>query len=183
MDKSDLLAKEAGKIRRCRECKKGKIGLAVPGEGNPCTKIVFVGEAPGREEAKVGRPFVGRSGQLLTQLLTKIGIKREKVFITSPVKFLPKRGTPTRADIAHGNSHLHKQIEIINPKIIVLLGNTAFTALIGQASSVNSRHGEIIKKDDRIYFVTFHPAAALRFPQVRKFFSQDLAKLAKIIPN
>jgi DNA polymerase len=178
---------EAEKIKNCKKCKKGKIGKAVPGEGNPDAKIVFVGEAPGREEAKVGRPFVGRSGKFLTQLLLQIGIKREDVFITSPVKYLPagrqslpKRGTPTNKDITHGMTHLFKQIEIINPKLIVLLGQVAVKALL-EKGNISEMHGEMVKKGNRLYFATFHPAAAIRFPKIKALIIDDFKKLKELV--
>src|SRR5205814_7925733 len=101
-------------IVTCPICPVGKSGKAVPGEGNPDADIVFIGEAPGKQEAASGRPFIGRSGQLLRNLIRSIGLDDEKdVYITSPVKYLPDRGTPTSQDIAHGRIHLMKQFEVI----------------------------------------------------------------------
>lgn len=179
--KSALLEEEAEKIRRCLKCRKGKIGQAVAGEGNPDAKIFFVGEAPGREEAKVGRPFVGRSGKFLTQILSEIGIKREDIFITSPVKYLPKKGTPSNRDIAHGRKHLLKQLEIINPKLVVLLGNVAAKALLTKPVKISRQHGKIVKENNTIYFLTFHPAAALRFPKIKVQVIDDFKKLQELI--
>src|SRR6185436_1920234 len=119
------LDKIAQEIEDCEECKLDKIGLAVPGEGNPDADIVFLGEAPGKKEAESGRPFIGRSGQLLRNLIRETGLKEEAVFITSPVKYLPKRGTPTTKEIAHGKTHLDEQLMVIDPEIIVLLGSVA----------------------------------------------------------
>lgn len=168
MSKASGLQKIADQITRCRICKKGKIGKPVPGEGNPKAKIVFLGEAPGKEEAKVGRPFVGRSGKLLRSLIREIGLREKDVFITSPVKYLPKYGTPKKSDIAHGRTHLLKQLAIIQPKIIVLLGNVAAEALSG-------------KEIPAIYFKTCHPAAALRFPKYREMLKKDFRKLQRVI--
>lgn len=181
MNKRILLAKEEAKIKSCRTCQKGKIGKAVPGEGNPNAKIMFVGEAPGRQEAKTGRPFVGRSGKFLRLAIAKIGLDEKEVYITSPVKYLPKRGTPSRSDIIHGATHLNRQLEIINPKIIVLLGNVAYKALIDQSSAVNSHHGKVVTRDGQKYFVTFHPASALRFPRTRSLMIKDFSKLKELI--
>lgn len=181
INKKGLLEKEAEKIRKCRHCQRGKIGKAVPGEGNADAQIVFVGEAPGKEEAKTGRPFVGRSGKFLRHLIRRIGLKEEEVYITSPVKYLPKRGTPSKSDIIHGASHLNRQLAIINPKIIVLLGNIAYKALIDQSPAVNSHHGKVITRDGQKYFITFHPAAALRFPRTRSLMIKDFHKLKKLI--
>ena len=160
-----------------------KIDKAVPGEGNPNARVVFVGEAPGRTESQTGRPFVGRSGKFLRNLIHEIGLKDEDVYITSPVKYLPKRGTPSSSDIAHGSTHLAKQLEIIDPQIIVLLGNVAYRALIDESASINKYHGKIIEKDKQKYFPTFHPAAAIRFQKIKKLIQQDFAKLRSITPN
>ena len=188
MNKKRLLEKEAVKIKRCRQCRKDKSGKAVPGEGNAYAKIVFMGEAPGREEAKVGRPFIGRSGKLLRNLIRQIGLREEDVYITSPVKYLPasptggpKRPTPSKSEIIHGTTHLTRQLDIINPKIVVLLGNVAYQSLISQSASINKYHGEVIEKDRRKYFLTFHPAAAIRFPKIRRLIYQDFAKIKKIM--
>ncbi|MFH8086776.1 MAG: uracil-DNA glycosylase [Candidatus Aenigmatarchaeota archaeon] len=169
-------------IKECEECKKGKFGLPVPGEGNPKAKIFFLGEAPGKEEAKTGKPFVGRAGKFLTKILNKIGIKREEVFITSPVKYYPGKRTLTKEEIEHGMTHTLKQIEAINPKIIVLLGNVALKSIFPEENfKVSKVHGKVWKKGNRICFSTFHPASAMRFPRIRKFMENDMKKLKKIL--
>ena len=180
-DKQKKLEEISQEIERCGECRMGKSGQAVPGEGNPGARIVFVGEAPGREEAKTGRPFVGRSGKYLVKLLTSIGLKREDIFITSPVKYFPGRRAPTAKEIEHGKIHLLKQLAIIQPKIIILLGNVAIRALLGGGISVSQKHGQIIKKEGVLYFLTFHPAAAIRFPQTRLSMEKDFQKLTQKI--
>lgn len=181
MNKSLELTKIASEIERCRICKKGKSGKAVPGEGNPDADIVFIGEAPGREEAKTGRPFVGRSGQLLRSMIRSIGLQEEDVFITSPVKYLPDRGTPTMEDIKHGRVHLEKQLAVIRPKIIVLLGNTAVKALFDTSIPVLKHHGTFIKKDGQEYMCLLHPAAVIRFPKYRPVFEEDFSKLQSFL--
>lgn len=178
--KEKLLQKIAQRIENCSECKKGKTGKAVPGEGNPNAKIIFIGEAPGREEAKTGRPFIGRSGKLLRKILSEIGLNASEVFITSPVKYLPTYGTPTPADILHGRAHLLEQLKIIAPKIIVLLGSVACRALLGEKIPVIKEHGKIIRKKDQSYLITIHPAAAVRFPKLRSILVQDLQKIKTI---
>lgn len=151
----------ATEILHCRACRRHKTGLPVPGEGNPDAEILFIGEAPGKEEAKTGRPFVGRSGKLLRRLIRETGFAEDEVFITSPVKYLPKHVTPTRAEINHARIHLQKQLEIINPRIIVLLGRVACEAMMGPEVNYASLRGTAIERDDLLYFVTYHPAAAL----------------------
>src|ERR1043166_605202 len=101
MNKRKELERIAKEIASCKICKRNSIGKPVPGEGNPNARIIFVGEAPGKTEAATGRPFVGRSGKFLRTNIQKIGLNDVKdVYITSPVKYLPKRGTPDKRQIA-----------------------------------------------------------------------------------
>lgn len=171
----------ASEIAKCKECKKNKSGLPVPGEGNPNAKTMFLGEAPGPLESKTGRPFIGRSGKFLTKMLDKIGIKREDVFITSPVKFYPGRRAPTLEEIKHGMTHTKKQIDVIKPKFIVLLGNVALHALIDENINISKVHGKIIEKDGIRFFPTFHPSAAMRFTKVRIRMEEDFRKIKRFI--
>lgn len=173
--------KIAGEIEACALCREGKVGLAVAGEGNPYAEIAFIGEAPGKEEAKVGRPFIGRSGRFLRSAIREIGLEEKEVFITSPVKYLPRRGTPTKADIVHGRRHLLRQLAVIGPKIIVLLGGVAALAVLDREVAVSQEHGKIVKEEDRTCLITFHPAAAMRFPKIREAFFEDFKKLKGLI--
>lgn len=180
MRKADLLKEIAGEIERCEICKEGKTGVAVPGEGNTDADIVFIGEAPGKTEAQTGRPFVGRSGQLLRFLIREIGLDDLRdVYITSPVKYLPLRGTPTSADISHGREHLMKQLSIIHPKIVVLLGRVAAEGVLQKKVFVVKEHGEVIEKRYGVrYFLTYHPAAVLRFPRkFKRLMQEDFKKI------
>lgn len=180
--KAEALRKIAEEIENCKECKENRIGLPVPGEGNPDADIIFMGEAAGPTESKTGRPFVGRAGKFLSSLLNSIGIKREEVFITSPVKYYPGRRAPNLKEIKHGMIHTSKQIEIINPKLIVMLGNTALKALFpSEKFSVSEVHGKIMRRNDRIYFPTFHPAAAMRFPKIKEKMGRDMKILKDLI--
>jgi uracil-DNA glycosylase family 4 len=183
LKKQEALDEISKEIEQCAICKEGKIGVAVSGEGNPDADVVFIGEAPGKTEAKTGRPFVGRSGQLLRSLIRDVlGLDDEKdVYITSPVKYLPERGTPTPADIAHGKTHLDKQLAIINPKIIVLMGSVAAQGVLNEKIAVKSEHGKMIERGGKKYFITVHPAAGLRFPPLRETFQEDFQKLREIL--
>lgn len=181
MNKTKKLEKIAQEISMCRICKKDKVGIAVPGEGNPDARIVFLGEAPGKQEAKSGRPFIGRSGQLLRSFIRKSGLREDEVFITSPVKYLPIRGTPTEKEIQHGRGHLLKQLEIIQPNLIVLLGSVAVKGALNRSIPVKKEHGNIIKEKDTQYFITIHPAAALRFPALKTILLSDFKKLKKYL--
>ena len=178
MDKVEELNKVAKEIEKCKICKKNKSGKAVVGEGNPDADIVFIGEAPGRKESKTGRPFIGRSGQLLRSLIREVGLKEKDVYITSPVKYLPDAGTPSSKDIEHGRIHLQKQLEIIDPKIIVLLGRVATLGVMGEMVAIKKVHGRIYKNK---YFITFHPAAGLRFPPLKEELKKDFQKLKEYL--
>ncbi|HTL39653.1 MAG TPA: uracil-DNA glycosylase [Methylomirabilota bacterium] len=179
MNKAQALQKISTKIKRCLICRKDSIGLPVVGEGDPDAKIVFIGEAPGKTESLTGRPFVGRSGKFLRAQLKTIGLDEKNVYITSPVKYLPKQGTPTPQQIAHGRTHLDEQLAVINPAVIVLMGRVAAEAVLGEYLAISKLHGQTIKKDNKIYFISYHPAAALRFD--RKTFIQDFKKIRKLI--
>lgn len=185
MNKQKELDKIAKEIDACEVCQKDKIGVAVPGEGNPDADVVFIGEAPGKKEAVEGRPFIGRSGQLLRSLIREIGLKEEDVYITSPVKYLPERGTPTSTEIAHGRLHLMEQLNVIQPKAVMLLGRVAAEGVLHKKVAVASEHGEVIEEKDGIkYFLTFHPAAALRFSKRYKpLLQDDFQKLKKLLQS
>jgi uracil-DNA glycosylase family 4 len=167
------------------ECKKCPLHLrrtnAVPGTGNYNAKLMIIGEGPGRDEDIQGKPFVGKAGKLLTQLLSEIGISREEVYITNVVKCRPPDNrVPEESEIEACRDYLRRQIEIINPKIILLLGSTALKAVIGEKSITKVR-GEEIEIDGIIYLPTFHPAAVLRdesnkLPQIR----EDFRKLKEL---
>jgi len=182
-DKQKALDVIANEIEGCELCKVNKTGLAVPGEGSPNAKVVFVGEAPGKEEAKTGRPFVGRSGKVLRSLIAALGYKEEDVFITSPVKRLPVHVTPTEEEIDHGRTHLDAQLAIIKPKVVVMLGRVAGVALLKQNFSIGRDHGTIIEKEGRTYFLTYHPAAPLYSPSVKAELVKDFNKLKKFLKN
>lgn len=182
MNKQKELDNIALEIENCKVCKIGKSGRAVVGEGNPDAKVVFIGEAPGKNEALVGRPFIGRSGKLLRSQITSIGLKEEDVYITSPVKYLPNTGTPSSSDIAHGRIHLMKQLGIIKPKFVVLLGRVAAEGVLEKKVFVIKEHGQIIEDRDGIkYFLTLHPAAVLRFAKYKSLFEADFTKLRTLI--
>lgn len=200
MNKSDKLLGISREIENCKICKEGKTGVAVPGEGHPDAEIVFIGEAPGKKEAVTGRPFIGRSGQLLRSLIREIGLDDEKdVYITSPVKYLPLRGTPTPQDIAHGRIHLMKQLDIIQPKLVVLLGRVAAEGVLQRKVAVVKERGHVIEEQNPSahstgsglagsgqvgikYFLTYHPAAALRFPvRFKPALRDDFAKINLLV--
>jgi len=180
MNKEKELAKIAEDIENCSLCKKWGKGRAVPGEGNRDAKVAFIGEAPGNEEARTGRPFVGRSGKFLRSMMKAIGLDDRDVFISSPVHYLPLRGTPSKENILHGRGHLIKQLSVISPPIIVLLGNTACVAILDTTVRITTEHGRVVMKGGKTYFITYHPASAMRFPEAKKAFIRDFKKLKKL---
>ena len=181
VSKQKLLDTITREINECLICPIAKSGVPVVGEGNPDAKVVFIGEAPGKQEALSGRPFIGRSGKLLRSQIISIGLLEEDVYITSPVKYLPDRGTPTKEDISHGRIHLMKQLEVIDPSIIVLLGKTAAMGVLEMDIPVAKKHGEIIEKDGKTYFLMYHPAAAIRFQKFKSVFVEDFQKLKLLL--
>lgn len=181
MNKQIELDKIAEEIRVCRACKKESSGKSVPGEGSADATIVFLGEAPGKKEAESGRPFVGRSGQLLRSMIRRIGLREPDVFITSPVKYLPDGGTPTKQQIVHAKKHLFKQLDVIDPKIIVLLGKTAVTAMLDRPCAILQEHGSIVNNGGRTYVITLHPAAVIRFPKYTRLMEADFQDVIKYV--
>ncbi len=170
-------------IRQCTACPLWKSRLlAVPGQGIGAAKIMVIGEAPGIEEDRSGLPFIGRSGQFLEKELAKIGISRNNLYITNSVKCHPPQNRLPHSKEIHTchDLWLEKQIEILKPSLIILLGKAAVFSLLGK-SEVGKIHGKIIKKDKLTFFVMYHPSAALRFDKTREIFREDIQKLEKIV--
>lgn len=167
-------------IRHCTLCPLHETRTnAVPGEG-PCdASAMFVGEAPGAKEDETGRPFVGRSGELLVSLLEEIGLTRDDVFITSILKSRPpKTRTPNKFEINVCRPYLEQQIELIKPRVIVLLGGVAISSLIGPWK-VSESHGRFYESGSQTYFMTYHPAAALRFSKIKAVMREDFKILSQ----
>ncbi|MCB0041317.1 MAG: uracil-DNA glycosylase [Caldilinea sp.] len=155
---------------------------AVPGEGNLNTVVMFVGEGPGFDEDRQGRPFVGRSGQYLTETLERLGIARSDVYITNVVKCRPpKNRDPQPAELEACADYLEQQVAIINPRIIVTLGRFSMKRWFPDGS-ITRVHGQVRNIGrGRIAVAMFHPAAALRNPQWQTEFEKDMAKLPPLI--
>lgn len=179
---AETLFSLAEQIRRCTECPLWKSRtLAVPGEGPSDAKLMFIGEAPGAEEDRQGLPFIGRSGKFLTEMLEKIGIDRKTVFITGAVKCHPLASRIPKKNEWETCKELwlDQQVELIKPQLIVLLGSTAVQSLLGEKKDLQQHHGTIVIKDNQRFFLTYHPAAAMRFPALKKLMEKDFVKLAK----
>ncbi len=166
-------------IRRCTKCRLHKTRInAVPGEGGVDARIMICGQAPGRKEDEEGRPFVGKAGKLLNELLASIELKREKTFITSPIKcFPPKNRAPKTDELKACRPYLEEQIRIIDPRIIIALGNYALKSLIDKKITISRLHGKTQERGGRIIFPTFHPAAAMRFPRIKALVKEDFQRL------
>jgi uracil-DNA glycosylase len=142
---------------------------AVPGEGNPMARMVLVGEGPGATEDATGRPFVGQAGQLLDSILEAIEVPRSSVYITNIVKCRPPQNRkPLPDEIAACIPYLHRQLELIAPKVIVAMGGTAGEALLGVRKSLGELRGKVHTYNGIPLVVTYHPAALLRNPNWKK---------------
>lgn len=179
---ADSLEKLYECIKDCKECPLGeKRTNFVFGEGNPDADIMIIGEAPGRDEDKHGRPFIGRAGQLLTKILEAIDIKREDVFIGNICKCRPPDNRrPAKHEVDVCEPYLLKQIELINPMFIVSLGLTSIETLMKKSFKMGDIRGEIMEFHGRKLMVTYHPAALLRNPNWKRPVWEDMKKLKQL---
>jgi DNA polymerase len=149
----------------------------VPGEGDPDAAVMLVGEAPGASEDKEGRPFVGRAGKLLDQLLEEAGLVRSDVFITNVVKARPPGNRDPKADeVAHHMPWLEQQLALIRPSVVIPLGRHAL-AHFAPGRKITQVHGELVVERDRRLVPWLHPAAALRSRDLRETLFQDARAL------
>ena len=149
----------------------------VPGEGSATAPVVVVGEAPGANEDAQGRPFVGRAGAILDDLLLAAGLAREEVFITNVVKARPPGNRDPKADeVAHHRPWLDAQLDAIRPKLLVPLGRHAL-ARFAPDVKISAAHGQVIARDGLTLFPMYHPAAALRNPRLRETLEADARAL------
>ena len=173
----ELIQQNVKICKKCNLCSTRK--NAVPGEGNVNADIVFIGEAPGKNEDLHGRPFVGAAGKKLDDALENSGLARNDVYITNIVKCKPpKNRIPNYEEKTMCSNYLEHELSTINPKIICLLGNTAFNTIL-EGNEISKNHGKLIYKEKRTYFVTFHPAAIIYNQKLEKVFKNDIKKLMK----
>jgi DNA polymerase len=150
----------------------------VPGEGNPKPRLLFVGEAPGADEDRTGRPFVGAAGQLLDKMIVAMGLARSQVFIANVLKCRPPGNrTPLPAEVASCAPYLRAQIELLGPEIICSLGNPATQALLGGTETISRLRGRFSSYRGIPVMPTFHPSYLLRSPADRKLSWQDLQQI------
>lgn len=182
MNKLQVLSQVEKAVNTCKGCRLYKgANHAVPGEGNPSASIVFVGEAPGANEDKLGRPFVGRAGQLLDEMLRSIGVKREDVFIANIIKHRPPDNRAPMADEVRACSpYLQAQLKAINPKIVVTLGKFALE-FFDKEGKISKDHGVPKKIGNWIVYPLYHPAAALRNPMVARILRTEFRKIKELV--
>jgi len=154
---------------------------AVPGDGSPVASILIIGEGPGFNEDQQGLPFVGRSGKLLDELLAQVPLSRKDVFITNVVKCRPPDNRdPLPDEVAACKPYLQRQLDLINPKVIVTLGRHSLLRYYPEGR-ISKDHGRIIKLDDRVLFPLYHPAAGLRNPAIKRDLQEDVMRLPEAI--
>jgi DNA polymerase len=154
-------------------------------DGSPDSKIMLIGEAPGKDEEIQGKPFVGRAGRLLMKTLGAFGLNRKEFYISNIVKYRPqdKLGhtlTPTPEEIEKFRPAIEKEIEIVEPKLIVVLGRIAMTGL-GIEGTMSANHGKVLEKNGRKVLIVYHPAAILRNINWEPIFREDLSKIKKLV--
>jgi uracil-DNA glycosylase family 4 len=172
----------AAEVRSCTDCRLHETRTkAVPGEGDPETEVVFVGEGPGFNEDRQGRPFIGRAGDLLVKLIATIGWRREDVFITNVVKCRPPDNRDPQPDeIAACSRYLYRQLEILDPAVVVTLGRHSMGRFMPGAR-ISQAHGTVRPVDpttgarSALVFAMYHPAAALRTPSIERESYIDVA--------
>ncbi|WP_052887453.1 uracil-DNA glycosylase [Thermogemmatispora carboxidivorans] len=182
MSPEEILREIAAEVSVCKKCGlcKGRT-KAVPGEGPPQARILFIGEGPGYHEDKQGRPFVGPAGQFLDELLQSINLKRSDVFITNVVKCRPPDNRdPLPEEISACNDYLDRQIAAIKPLLIVTLGRYSMAKFFGTAK-ISAIHGKAQKKDGYICIAMYHPAAGLHQASLKETIRQDFKKIPVVL--
>lgn len=184
---ADSLEQVAAEVRGCTLCRLALTRTqAVPGAGRPDADLLLVGEAPGATEDAVGLPFQGMSGHFLDKALTAMGLSRDDVFVTSGNKCRPPRNrNPRRDEMAACASYLDRQMALIKPTVVLAMGATAASRLHpdagGRAVKVADLRGQVYPLGpDQALLVTYHPAAAMRFPAQRQPFLDDLEQAARM---
>ena len=189
LQEAERLEALATQIRSCAQCPLHATRTkAVPGEGAPSARVMFIGEAPGREEDQRGQPFVGAAGRFLDEVLAGSGVNRSDLFITNTVKCRPENNRPPRKrEVDTCTSlYLFEQIELINPALIMLLGSVATKKLLG-VHSVQEVRGRVIEHNNRKYLAGYHPAASFYRDDMAENIRQDFAllrqELQKLAPH
>ena len=170
-----IIQKDVKTCKKCELCNTRK--NAVPGIGNENADVIFIGEAPGKNEDLRGEPFIGTAGKRLDDALENAGLARSSVYITNIVKCRPPNNRiPNDTERSMCSNYLEEELRLINPKIICLLGNTPFYSILG-GKEISKNHGQVIYKNNRVYFITFHPAATIYNQKLVDPFKNDIKKL------
>ena len=170
------LMEEISVCGKCRLCETRT--NVVPGEGNPDARLMFIGEGPGRDEDLQGRPFVGRSGELLTRMIRGIGLEREQVYICNVVKCRPPQNrNPEPDEAAACLNYLRAQVGLVRPQVVVLLGKIACRYTLQQEVSVMRAHGTWFERKGVWFIPTYHPSALLRNPALKRDSWDDFQKI------
>jgi len=169
-------------VRSCRSCNLHKTRTnAVPGSGSASGGILIIGEGPGANEDERGVPFIGRSGKLLDELLAAVPLSRDDVFITNVVKCRPPDNRdPLPAEAAACRPYLERQMELLDPKVIVTLGRHSMLRFYPKGK-ISQDHGKILEWEGRILFPLYHPAAGIRNPAIKKDLRQDVLRLPEAL--
>jgi uracil-DNA glycosylase family 4 len=168
---------------RCKLCTLGRSQI-VFGVGNPKARLMIVGEAPGEEEDKKGEPFVGRAGQLLTKIIEAIGMTRDQVYIANVIKCRPPGNrNPEPDEVASCEPFLFRQIDVIQPKVIVPLGKFAAQCLLKTADPITKLRGRQFDYRGTVLIPTFHPAYLLRNPSAKREVWEDMKKVRAILQS
>lgn len=176
------LAQLYREIADCQDCELARYRTrVVPGEGPERAKLLFIGEAPGWHEDQQGRPFVGPAGQFLEQLLALIGLQREQVYIANVIKCRPPQNRdPLPSEIQACCKWLDRQIEIIQPKMIITLGRYSMARYFPN-ESISKVHGKPRKQNGIIYYPMYHPAAALHQGSLRQIIEADMLRIPEVL--
>ncbi len=182
MDSKEALAAIAKEVSICQKCQLSfSRKHAVPGEGPDKVEIMFIGEGPGFYENEQGRPFVGAAGKFLDELLQRAGLKREQVFITNVVKCRPPGNRdPLPEELSACNDYLEKQIQILDPAVVVTLGRFSMARFMPNVR-ISDVHGQARWVGERLVVPMFHPAAALHQPSLKSTVISDFARLPGFI--
>ncbi|KKQ48931.1 MAG: Uracil DNA glycosylase superfamily protein [candidate division TM6 bacterium GW2011_GWF2_38_10] len=179
--KLESLYKDYEQCSRCPLAQQGRKHI-VFGQGNPQASLMFIGEAPGRDEDIHGIPFIGRAGQLLTKIIQAMNLTREQVYISNVVKCRPPNNrTPLPDERETCKKMLFAEIDIIQPKVICLLGATATQALLGNDMKISPTRGAFFTFRTILTMPTYHPAYLLRNPQAKKIVWEDMKKIMNVL--
>ena len=178
----DSLESVSDNVNACTLCRLSETRThAVPGEGSHTAAVMFIGEGPGFNEDQQGRPFVGRAGKLLDDLLGSVPMRREDVFITNVVKCRPPDNRdPLQDEVDACSDYLKAQIELLNPRVIATLGRHSLLRFVPDAR-ISRDHGTIMRWQGRVIYPLYHPAAALRSTQVMQATVEDFKRIPEAI--